>query len=247
MVQAPVGHHCPDCVREGNKGIRKVRVGSSDALVTKALVAANVLVYLLQQSNPTVTGKYAMSPQQVANGEYYRMFTAAFLHASVMHILFNMLALWIVGPSLEATLGRARYLALYVLSALGGSVCSYFLGPTNVLGVGASGAVFGLFGAYFIVARSRRVDSRQVFGLIVINLIFGFVTPGIDNWAHIGGLVAGGAVAFVFMLTEDLERVVKIGAEVIAVVIVTGAIVMLTQVRTSQLTALAPAIMRSVL
>src|SRR4051794_5522778 len=118
MVQAPVGHHCPECVRQDNKGVRKIRTTSSDALVTKALIGANVLVYLLQQSDATITLRYGMAPQAVANGQYYRMLTAAFLHASVMHILFNMLALWIVGPSLESALGRTRYVALYVISAL---------------------------------------------------------------------------------------------------------------------------------
>src|SRR5207302_5641892 len=162
-----------------------------------------------------------------------------FLHASLMHILFNMLALWIVGPALEAALGRVRFLALYVVAALGGSLCSYFLDPRFVAGVGASGAVFGLFGAYFVVARARDVDSRQVVGLIVINLLIGFAVPGIDNWAHIGGLVAGGALALAFMASERLEPAVRTLVNVAAVGAVLVLLAVLTHTRTAELTAVA--------
>ena len=238
MIAAPVGHHCPDCVREGNRGIRR-RPAANGAVVVKGLIALNVIVYLLQQSDTTITARFAMRAASVAGGEYYRMLTAAFLHASIMHILFNMLALWIVGPALEAALGRVRFAALYVVAALGGSVCSYFLDGRFVYGVGASGAVFGLFGAYFIVARAHRVDARQIMGLIVINLLIGFAVPGIDNWAHIGGLAAGGALALAYMGTEKLDRSLRPVAEVAAVVGAFVLIVVLTQLRTSQLSAVA--------
>jgi membrane associated rhomboid family serine protease len=237
MITAPVGHHCPECVRQDNKNMRQVRPGAGNAIVVKSLIGINVVVYLLQQQNATITQRFAMQPQSVAGGEYYRMFTAAFLHASVTHILFNMLALWIVGPPLEAALGRVRFASLYVVSALGGSLCSLWFDNRLVYGVGASGAVFGLFGAYLVVARARRVDSRSIFALVVINLIISFTVPGIDKWAHIGGLVAGGALALAFVAAERLDRSIRTTAFVAAVVCALLLIVALTQVRTTQLTA----------
>jgi membrane associated rhomboid family serine protease len=239
MVSAPVGHHCPECVREDNRTVRQVRPAAGDALMVKVLIAVNVVVYLLQQSDSSIIRRFAMQPLAVADGQYYRMLTAAFLHASIMHILFNMLALWVVGPPLEAALGRVRFVALYIVAALGGSLCSYFIDDRFVFGVGASGAVFGLFGAYFIVARARNADSRQVLGLIVVNLVIGFAVPGIDNWAHIGGLVAGGALALAFVAAEGLERTARTTANVAAVGFALLLIAVLTETRTTQLTALA--------
>src|SRR3954464_8413144 len=140
MVQAPVGHHCPDCVREGSKGVRRVNVNwrhAADAgTVTKLLIAANVLVYLLQQADATLEQRFAMWPFGVAQGEYYRMITGTFLHASILHIVFNMAALYIFGIQVETALGRSRYLALYLLSGLGGSLCSLLLAAPGQLSVG---------------------------------------------------------------------------------------------------------------
>ena len=236
MIVAPVGHHCPECVREANQGLRQVRSAVSDPLAVKVLIGLNVLFYMGQQSDITITRRFGMVPDEVANGQVYRMLTAAFLHASITHILFNMLALWIVGPALENALGKVRFVALYIGAALGGSLCSYFLDNPRVLGVGASGAVFGAFGAYFVVARAHRIDARQVVGLIVVNLLIGFVVPGIDNWAHIGGLIAGGALAYAFIATEPLDAPRRRAAQIAAVALLAGAIVLLTAVRTSQLT-----------
>jgi membrane associated rhomboid family serine protease len=240
MTVAPVGHHCPECVREGRKSVRQVRA-QTDAIVVKSLIAINVLVFLLQQGDRTgrsdITSRFAMLGYAVAHdGQIYRLFTAAFLHANVLHILFNMFALWIVGPALEAALGRVRFLTMYIVAALSGSVCSYFLTSSLVYGIGASGAVMGAFGAYFVVARARRVDSRQVVGLIVITLIFGFATPGIDNWAHIGGVVGGVAMAFLFTRTERLERSVRLSVQVAGTAVALLAIAVLTSARTSHRT-----------
>ena len=105
-----------------------------------------------------------------------------------------MWALIFVGPALERQLGRLRYTAVYLVSALGGSVLYYLVGPTNVEALGASGAIFGLFGAWFVLARRLRLDNRQIVILIVLNLVISFAVPGIAWQAHVGGLVAGAAL-----------------------------------------------------
>ncbi len=117
--------------------------------------------------------------------------TSAFLHADLMHILFNMWALYVIGPALERWLGSIRYIALYALSGLGGSVLVYLITPLDQPTLGASGAIFGLFGATFALARRLHFDVRWVVGLIVINLVITFVVPSISWQGHVGGLVTG--------------------------------------------------------
>ncbi|HVE99149.1 MAG TPA: rhomboid family intramembrane serine protease [Mycobacteriales bacterium] len=218
MHSAAVGFQCPDCVKEGNRSIRTRqtlfggKVSGEEGVVTKVLIGMCVVAYLLQVSDSSIVAKYADLPalagggfaEGVAAGQYYRLVTAAFLHGSVIHIAFNMYALFAFGTQVENALGRVRYIALYLVSALGGSTLSYLLadvGPRGGLAVfsatsvGASGAVFGLFGAYYVIAKRLRADTGQIVGLIVINLLLGFAIPNIDNWAHIGGLATGFAIA----------------------------------------------------
>jgi membrane associated rhomboid family serine protease len=132
----------------------------------------------------------------VHHGQWYRLITAAFLHASFEHILFNMITLAIIGSAVEAELGSVRFIALYLASALGGSVASYLLSKPDQMGVGASGAIFGLMGAYFVLARYRRWETGTIVALIVINLIISFAEPLIDWRVHIGGLITGAVVAW---------------------------------------------------
>ena len=134
--------------------------------------------------------------QGVAEGQWYRLITSAFLPPpggglGPLDIIFNMWALILVGPALERLLGHARYLTVYLVSALGGSVALYVLVPYE-LALGASGAIFGLFGAWFVVARRLRLDSRWIVTLVVLNLVIGFVVPNIAWQAHLGGMLAGG-------------------------------------------------------
>jgi membrane associated rhomboid family serine protease len=186
-----------------------------------ALIAVNAVVYLWEMSSHA--GRYAyqgvhcpvtnltecrfgMWPNAVHHGEWYRLFTAPFLHANITHILFNMITLAIVGSPVEAELGKIRFLAVYLLSALGGSVASYLLSSSNELGVGASGAIFGLMGAYFVLARRRGWEIVNIGALIVVNLAIGIPSSTIDWRAHVGGLVTGAVATLGLSHSYDLRR-----------------------------------------
>jgi membrane associated rhomboid family serine protease len=203
---AAVGVQCVDCVREGAKAARGNRTvfGGSVArdgrpLVTQAIIAICVVVFLLQLADDQVTARFLYAPVTTV-AEPWRMITVAFLHSpqQYAHILFNMLALWFTGPYLESLFGRARFVALYLLAAFGGSVAVLLLAsPSNYSEwtggvVGASGAVFGLFSALFVVQRRLRLDTRGILVLIGINAAIGFF-PGLHiAWqGHLGGLVTG--------------------------------------------------------
>jgi membrane associated rhomboid family serine protease len=213
MVEAPVGWQCPQCSSEGAKRSRHVpafthtsrgrtgAVGSTNPTpIVLTIIAINVVVFFLEGfgTNARVVDRYAMWPAAVhLENEYYRAFTAMWLHASFTHIFFNMIALLIVGPALEVLLGKARFLVLYLLAGLGGSVCSYILSQANVAGIGASGAIMGVLGAYVVVGLRRRLPVAPVVGLLVLNFVIGF-TGNIDWRAHLGGLVTGCVLAFVY-------------------------------------------------
>lgn len=214
MRAASVGFQCPSCVSEGAATVREPRtalggrVADDTSRVTIALIAVNVAVHVLgmaagqdalRRDYGNLAGPAVLPPDPgllgVAMGEYYRLLTAAFLHADLLHLALNMMALAVLGPPLEAALGRSRFLALYVLSALGGSVTAFLLAPPNTLGVGASGAIFGLFGAYYVVARRLGGSTGTIVGLLAVNLVITFAVPFIDWRAHLGGLVVGGVVS----------------------------------------------------
>ncbi|HEX5145170.1 MAG TPA: rhomboid family intramembrane serine protease [Mycobacterium sp.] len=215
MRNAAVGHQCPDCAQAGAaataaRPVRTIfggRQTGGTPVVTYALIAINVVMFVLQSSSATLERDFVLWPPGVAAGEWWRIFTSAFLHYSVMHILFNMWALWIVGPPLERWLGKSRFVALYLLSALGGGVLVYLLAALNSATAGASGAIFGLFGATFVIGRRLNLDVRGVVALIVINLAFTFVVPMLSSqnisWqGHIGGLLTGMLVAWVYAYTS---------------------------------------------
>jgi membrane associated rhomboid family serine protease len=233
---APVGQQCVDCVKEGNRGVRQPtavfggRV-TAGATVTWVLVGLNVLFYLVEWVYPKVVDYYDMVAGAydptihqvvgVAHGQSYRLITSAFLHEPGLtgfgpaHIIFNMWALLLVGPALERLLGHLRFLALYLLSALGGSVAFYFFAPANASALGASGAIFGLFGAYFVVAKRLRLDTRAIVFLIVLNLALGFAVPSIAWQAHLGGLVTGGLLTAAYAYAPRHQRtLVQAGATV---------------------------------
>ena len=141
----------------------------------------------------------------VADGEYYRLFTAMFMHYGALHLLMNMYALWILGRTLEAFLGPVRFLALYLVAGLGGNVAAYVFQP-NALSAGASTAIFGLFAALFVVLRKQGLSTAAVLPVIIINLVFTLTVPGISIAGHLGGLVVGGLVGAGFAYAPKEHR-----------------------------------------
>jgi membrane associated rhomboid family serine protease len=221
MRSAAVGHQCVECVNEGARSIRQATTafGAREVkrpLVTYVLVAINVALFVVQMAVPEFEKQFFLWPNGVAHyDQFYRLLTSGFLHAGITHVAFNMVALYFTGPALEQALGHARFLALYVLSLLGGSVLVYLLTPVGTPTLGASGAIFGLFGASFVLARKLQFDMRGIVGLIVINLVITFVAPGISWQGHIGGLLTGAAVAAVFAYAPRTNRtLIQVGCSV---------------------------------
>jgi membrane associated rhomboid family serine protease len=240
MVSASVGFQCPECVAEGRASAPEVRTrlgatSISTPYVTFTLIAINVAAFgleLLVGVNQ-MANSWGMWPTGVALGdEYYRLFTATFLHENVLHIGFNMLVLWMLGPQLEQVLGHVRFTTLYLVAGLGGSVASFWFSAPNIVGIGASGAIFGLMGAYVVVGKALRADISQVVGLIALNVVIGFVGGNIDWRAHLGGLVTGAIVAAIFSFAPKNQRVI---VQVAGVVLVVSALVFLVSVRDTQL------------
>jgi membrane associated rhomboid family serine protease len=236
MIPASVGFQCPECVREGRRSMRPVRTmyggRPSGGELTRALVAVNVAIYVitgLSAGNPLspdrnahIYRSFALVPVAVAHGEWWRLVSSTFLHYNLLHIAFNMWALYVIGVPLEQMLGRLRFLVLYFLAGIGGGILSFATGPHAEAAAGASGAIFGLFGAFFVVLRRRNLETGGIVGLIVINLVFSFTFAGIDWRGHVGGLVTGAAVAYVFAWApagELRDRLQAIGTVAIAIVL----------------------------
>lgn len=218
QVPSAVGVHCVDCARRNassRRGVSSLLGGRAitDALVTKGLIIACVTIYLVQMALPSLGAQFAFVPA-VASSQPWRFMTTAFLHASLMHLAFNMWALWVLGSALEPILGRWRFAALCALSALGGSTMIYWLAsptaPASWLTstVGASGAVFGLFAALFIIQRRFGRDTSAIVGLLVLNLAISFIGANISWQGHLGGLVTGAIVAALYAWAPRNRRTV---------------------------------------
>ena len=203
--------------------------------VVAVLIAVNVAVFLFTRAHPTWQLDYAQIPPEVAHGQLYRLLTAAFLHENFTHLLFNMASLLAVGPPVERAMGRGRFLVLYLLAAVGGSVCAFAFGPALVIGVGASGAIFGVFGAWFSLARASRADTGVIVFLIGILLAYSFYDPRIDWRAHVGGLVTGLAVAAVMAAAARWPHPVRWATEATLVVALTSLFWTLVVLRSAQL------------
>lgn len=166
--------------------------------VTKILIGINLLVFLAQlASNGNVTSMVALQTESVFF-EPWTIITSGFAHSGWLHILLNMYSLWIFGEAIEQYIGAKKFLTLYLLSIVGGSLAFIFFDSGWV--VGASGGIFGLMGAYFIIIRAMGYRSSQMLVLIGINVFLGFTSPGIAISAHIGGLVAGAAIAWYYTM-----------------------------------------------
>src|SRR5215510_14294309 len=214
MVFAPVGIRCPDHAGRARgaarvtTGARRAAYEGTGALVTKVLIALNVLVFLANLAQGSSLGQTSGSlfekgalfisvpffPGGLADGEWWRLLTAAFLHGSLIHLGLNMLVLWFIGAPVEQAIGHGRFLALYIVSGLAGSAGALLFDPHAVT-VGASGAIFGILGAALVLeVQGSLVLGGQAFGLIVVNLVLTFAVPNISIGGHLGGL-AGGALS----------------------------------------------------
>lgn len=243
MTPTPVGMRCPECMRQRTKVVRNPTgtPGQFNAFpATMALVAINVVIYLIAVAtgpgginNPSgrMLENFGLYGPFVSEGEWYRLLTSAFLHVSILHIGFNMLLLFLLGRLLEPALGTPRFLALYFASLFAGSFGALLLNP-NALSVGASGAIFGLFGAGFVIARGRGLDAlaAEIGFLIIFNLVWSFTASNISVGAHLGGL-AGGLVCAAVIRAGERGRLgprhfqaEMAGMVVIAVVSVVGAL-----------------------
>jgi membrane associated rhomboid family serine protease len=238
QTQAAVGVHCPECVREGRASIPRrkpaivtaFRPNSNRPVVTYSIIAVCVLVYLLQIFVGSAVTQALIYYPPFTYAQPWRMITSMFAHSpsSILHVLFNMYSLFVFGPILERLLGRGRFFALYMISGFGGSVAVLWLAPSTAV-LGASGAIFGLLGAFFVIQRKLGGNNIQLLILIGINLVIGFL-PGFNiSWqAHVGGLIAGCAVAFVYTRTRRADQRVL---QVLLVAGIAAALVALTIAR----------------
>jgi membrane associated rhomboid family serine protease len=254
MIDASVGFQCPDCVRGGSgtghpPGASRPRtlaggtVTADRHLLTKILLGINVAVFIAVHAwsgllnDLLLFGAWPLAPfsptEGVAGGEWYRMVTAMFTHEAPWHLAFNMLSLWWLGGPLEAALGRARYLALYLISGLAGSALTYLIAAPTTGSLGASGAIFGLFGATAVLMRRLNQDMRPVLALLAINLIITFGWSNIAWQAHIGGLVAGAVIGYAMVhAPRERRALVQFGSCALMLLLVVG----VTLLRTAQLT-----------
>ncbi|WP_406097934.1 rhomboid family intramembrane serine protease [Streptomyces sp. NBC_01013] len=275
MREAAVGHHCVDCVKEGQRSIRQARTvfggavpRSAVPVVTYVLMGLNVLAYLAELVRPGVVDRFAMlggglvgpdggqylyvdgglpgfDVTGVLDGEWYRLLTGAFLHLppgessfgalpfGVLHIVFNMYALWNLGRVVEEQLGRVRYLALYLLSALGGSVLVYLIAPLDST-VGASGAVFGLAASFYVINRRLGRDMQAVNRFLAGFLIWMVISAAFTSWeAHLGGLLTGALVTVVYAYAPAQRRT---PVQAAGCVVLLAVLVLLVVLKTSALT-----------
>lgn len=211
MRPASVGFHCPE---EGAAQVRPVRPsGGGVATAVRRSPATLVfgglcLVAFVLQGLPGIAGplgnaftqRFVLFNYAVAHGEWWRLLTAAFLHGGVLHIALNLVVLAVLGPPLEQLLGWRRFVPLYLLSAIGGNVAAFALQSPGQVTFGASGAIYGLFGAYYLIARRLRLETGAIVATIAINLVLSVVIPHISLVGHVGGLVTGAVVGLAYTL-----------------------------------------------
>ena len=248
---ASVGFQCPQCVAEGNAGVRRARtpyggrIAERPGLVSVVLGVLNVMAFLITAVTAPggFTGNFdsrlfedlQLVPLRVAlDAEYWRLIGAAFLHIGLLHLAGNMLSLALVGPALERVFGAWRFLAIYLAGAFGGSVAVYLFGSPYGAVAGASGAIFGLFAATLVVLRRLGLDARFMVLAIGFNFVVSF-RPGISLLGHLGGFVVGGLAALAMVHAPKASRT---QLQVLAVGGLAAIMLAMVLVRTDQLLAL---------
>ncbi|HEY7829243.1 MAG TPA: rhomboid family intramembrane serine protease [Solirubrobacteraceae bacterium] len=219
MTTTPVGMRCPECARQRTKAVR-MRDMAKVPRVTYGLIAVNVLAFLAEQGQFTISGA-TIHGKVVEEGvlwrygvgvehQYWRLVSSGFLHENLLHIAFNMYLLYLLGNLLEPAIGSIRFATIYMTALLAGSFGALF--ATAAPSLGASGAVFGLMGAAVVELRARRMSVMEsgIGALIVINLLFSFTAANISVGAHIGGLI-GGALAALAIRSADERKVPALG------------------------------------
>jgi membrane associated rhomboid family serine protease len=213
MTPTPVGMRCPECAQQRTRVVRgAVAPSHFDAPATYVLIALNVAVFLaevagggggLTPSGSSLIFNFGLFGPSVAEGEWYRLLTSGFLHASIFHIGFNMFALYFLGRILEPGIGTPRFVAIYFASLFAGSLGATILSPDS-LTIGASGAIFGIFGATFVIARHRGIAglASSVGIILVLNLVFTLGRPEISLGGHVGGLI-GGVLCALFIVAGE--------------------------------------------
>jgi membrane associated rhomboid family serine protease len=240
MTVTPVGMRCPECARQRTQ-VRRIGTGlqAGAAPATYALIAINVVAFVAElvaggaasfQGGGRLIHDAGLNGPAVADGDWWRIVTAGFLHAGPLHIALNMFALFILGTLLEPAIGTPRFLGVYFVSLLAGSFGALLLDPHETT-VGASGAIFGLMSAGFIIARHRGLEqlASQIGFYVILNLVFTFGVPGISIGGHLGGLVGGGLAALLITFAERRARrplpVEVSGMLTLAAVSVAGALI----------------------
>jgi membrane associated rhomboid family serine protease len=239
MIPASVGFQCPECVRAGQAGSRTPKGGGLRSATrrwgagTLTLIGINVAMFvataisaasaghnpLLRNYDSPLFDKLSQVPVLVDSGEWWRLVTAAFLHVGPVHLALNMLALLVFGTELENALGRWRFLAVYVLSVLGGAAAIQLFGNPFVAVAGASTALYGLLGALGVLLISRKQDLRGLVTLLAINVLISVTIPGISILGHVGGFVGGVLSAGVLVLARQNRSLQIAGTAVLGVVL----------------------------
>ncbi len=215
MTPTPVGMRCPECMRERTRVTHGAAAfgDSVRAPATFVLIAINVASYLAEIGSgaggvngpgASLINEFGLRGTAVASGEWYRLLSGGFLHASLFHVGFNMFALYFLGRLLEPAIGTTRFVFLYFASLFAGALGALLLTSPDQVTIGASGAIFGIFGAAFVIARGRGLDSvaRTIGVILLFNLAFSFSNPDISLGGHLGGLVAGVICALAIVAGE---------------------------------------------
>ncbi|MGW6283135.1 rhomboid family intramembrane serine protease [Kribbella sp. NPDC055071] len=212
MNSAAVGFQCPSCFAEGVKSVPRTRTSlggvqrGNQQFVTIGLLAINILVFIAARAGSAAVANDLVLVPVLVESEPWRLITSAFLHLQIFHIFSNLFMLYQLGPILEQMLGRLRFLTLYLLSALGGSVAVWLLAAPGSATLGASGAVLGLVGALLVISRARGLDITWILAYVAVTAVLSFVVPDISWQGHLGGFITGAAVAWIFLQISNHQR-----------------------------------------